>query len=233
VMRKRRRSPAAAVAVLLVTFVVVLVSALPANAAGGPVTIGSDLTASPGIISSCGFGCTEMQTGLPGRQLTAPCDGTITHWRLRGFGVLSPAVPQLQVMHPDGTGKFTATATSAQLVVGTTLGVYEADTSLPVLTGDQIGILHPIDQLVSWTGGAGLGAGIVYVFFSPPAANLPVTPFGPLFGELLFNADITCAPTSPTSKDQCKHGGWRDFPDFKNQGDCVSFVTTDGKNQPG
>jgi hypothetical protein len=30
----------------------------------------------------------------------------------------------------------------------------------------------------------------------------------------------------PTSKDQCKDGGWRDFPQFKNQGDCVSFVET-------
>ena len=28
----------------------------------------------------------------------------------------------------------------------------------------------------------------------------------------------------PTSKDQCKDGGWRNFPQFKNQGDCVSFV---------
>jgi DNA-binding beta-propeller fold protein YncE len=30
----------------------------------------------------------------------------------------------------------------------------------------------------------------------------------------------------PTSKDQCKNGGWRNFPQFKNQGSCVSFVET-------
>jgi hypothetical protein len=36
----------------------------------------------------------------------------------------------------------------------------------------------------------------------------------------------------PTSKDQCKNGGWRTFGVFKNQGDCVSFVATKGKNQP-
>ena len=31
---------------------------------------------------------------------------------------------------------------------------------------------------------------------------------------------------SPTNKDQCKNGGFRNFtnPTFKNQGDCVSFV---------
>jgi hypothetical protein len=30
----------------------------------------------------------------------------------------------------------------------------------------------------------------------------------------------------PSSKDECKNGGWQDFDDpaFKNQGDCVSFV---------
>ncbi len=39
----------------------------------------------------------------------------------------------------------------------------------------------------------------------------------------------------PTSKDQCKKGGWMTLVDaagnsFKNQGDCVSFVATGGKN---
>ena len=37
---------------------------------------------------------------------------------------------------------------------------------------------------------------------------------------------------APTNKDQCKHGGWENYPQFKNQGDCVSFVATDGKNPP-
>lgn len=36
----------------------------------------------------------------------------------------------------------------------------------------------------------------------------------------------------PTSKDQCKNGGWRNFPGFKNEGACVSFVATGGKNTP-
>jgi hypothetical protein len=40
-------------------------------------------------------------------------------------------------------------------------------------------------------------------------------------------------PLLPTSKDQCKNGGWRSFGVFKNQGDCVSFVATGGKNTPG
>jgi hypothetical protein len=40
---------------------------------------------------------------------------------------------------------------------------------------------------------------------------------------------VTCLPTT---KEECKNGGWRNFPDFKNQGDCISFVATGGKKLP-
>jgi hypothetical protein len=41
------------------------------------------------------------------------------------------------------------------------------------------------------------------------------------------------APAPPTNVDQCKDGGWRNYGTvFKNQGDCVSFVSTGGKNSP-
>jgi hypothetical protein len=43
---------------------------------------------------------------------------------------------------------------------------------------------------------------------------------------------VVDAPPLPTSKEQCRLGGWRNFPGFKNQGDCVSFVATTGKNPP-
>ena len=37
----------------------------------------------------------------------------------------------------------------------------------------------------------------------------------------------------PTNADQCKKGGWQQYVVFKNQGDCVSWVSTNGKNEPG
>ena len=43
---------------------------------------------------------------------------------------------------------------------------------------------------------------------------------------------VTPQPRVPITKGQCKNGGWRNFPGFKNQGDCVSFVATKGKNKP-
>ena len=37
----------------------------------------------------------------------------------------------------------------------------------------------------------------------------------------------------PATKDECKTGGWERFGIYKNQGDCVSYVATQGENQPG
>ncbi len=47
---------------------------------------------------------------------------------------------------------------------------------------------------------------------------------------IVDNSGTTTPPTStgPTDKDQCKDGGWRTFtnPTFRNQGQCVSSVTS-------
>ena len=73
------------------------------------------------------------------------------------------------------------------------------------------------------------------VLFPPPAtapstcpANLDVPLQDAISGDLVVHD----ARAVPSSKDQCKNGGWRNFPGFKNQGDCVSYVATGGKNPP-
>ena len=44
---------------------------------------------------------------------------------------------------------------------------------------------------------------------------------------------VTDVPPFPTSKDRCKHGGWRNFGSaFKNEGGCVSFVANGGRKPP-
>lgn len=50
------------------------------------------------------------------------------------------------------------------------------------------------------------------------------------FGPALDKVSIEQLPL--TNKDQCKKDGWKTFGVFKNQGDCVSFVATGGKNPP-
>ena len=48
-------------------------------------------------------------------------------------------------------------------------------------------------------------------------------------GFLFDNLSLSTGPvlTTPTNKDQCKNDGWKTFnnPTFKNQGQCVSFIT--------
>jgi hypothetical protein len=58
--------------------------------------------------------------------------------------------------------------------------------------------------------------------------SVPTTTVARGGGQLVI---VDAAPL-PTSKDQCKNGGWRSFGVFKNQGDCVSFVATGGRNEP-
>jgi YVTN family beta-propeller protein len=52
-------------------------------------------------------------------------------------------------------------------------------------------------------------------------ASIPV-------GQAPFGVAIMRAPKAPTSKEQCKHGGYKKFVPpagpFKNQGQCVSYV---------
>ena len=69
-----------------------------------------------------------------------------------------------------------------------------------------------------------------------PLAVLPSdcpVPSGVL-GSATISGDVTVtdAPALPTSKDQCKDGGWRSYPGFKNQGGCVSFVATKARKHP-
>ena len=54
------------------------------------------------------------------------------------------------------------------------------------------------------------------------------------FAASVDNVVLTSTPAFPTTTEQCKKEGWRAFGLlFKNQGDCVSFVATGGKNEPG
>jgi hypothetical protein len=75
----------------------------------------------------------------------------------------------------------------------------------------------------------GIGATTVDVY-ADSNLNGRVDPGEPLIETI--RAPDPCAPPLPSSKDQCKNGGWRSYGIFRTQGDCVSFVATGGKSQP-
>ena len=66
----------------------------------------------------------------------------------------------------------------------------------------------------------------------PTGLLSPKSPAAVAAGSLPQGIAVSPPARTPTSKGQCKTGGWRSFPGFKNQGDCVSFVATGGKSPP-
>jgi hypothetical protein len=70
------------------------------------------------------------------------------------------------------------------------------------------------------------GIGVNIGTYNP---NYDVAVDGVQFNDTTYNFELG---TRPTTKDECKNGGWQSFndPAFKNQGDCVSYVATHGKN---
>ena len=47
-----------------------------------------------------------------------------------------------------------------------------------------------------------------------------------------FVVDV-CQPAVPTTKEECKKGTYEQFVEATNQGDCVSYVSTNGRNELG
>jgi hypothetical protein len=79
----------------------------------------------------------------------------------------------------------------------------------------------------------------LYIIFDEgsdtPAGGTVGTPGTVHIDNISVNNQVVGSPTGPTSKDECKNGGWQNLlgnngKPFKNQGDCVSFVATGGKN---
>jgi hypothetical protein len=58
--------------------------------------------------------------------------------------------------------------------------------------------------------------------FPPGAQILPLSQNSPFSAGDIVVTDAQ--PPLPTSKEQCKNGGWRNFPQFRNQGQCIAFV---------
>jgi hypothetical protein len=78
------------------------------------------------------------------------------------------------------------------------------------------------------------GGDFVFINNGGDTSQWTTTPWSNLVGlgadDLAFTASFS--PPLPTSTAQCMNGGWKTYGVFKNQGDCVSFVASGGKNPP-
>lgn len=81
----------------------------------------------------------------------------------------------------------------------------------------------------------GTGNPVKFLVFDGDSTVANPSPNLSWYGDNTGNLSVaiySCNLNKPTNKDQCKNGGWQSYGVFKNQGDCVSFVATGGKNLP-
>jgi hypothetical protein len=177
-----------------------------------------------GEITSFSFQVFNDGVGLPGQQLD--------------FLVLQPAGDNYTV--EGHTGLVT--------LPNTPVATFDAG-GIPVGGGEIIGMWFPDQQPVQEPGQPGLvacaraagadnGGAIATDYGVADPNNGETLSFGPPVtnADLNESANLVIegsgSPPPRTSKEQCKNGGWRSFGKFKNQGDCISFVATGGKNPP-
>ena len=141
-------------------------------------------------------------------------------WGGHKFVFLPTDSGQTYLINMQGTGSGEYTIKSDNIQDGQITGA-EVFTSLSV-TSDLTGQIN-----ISANGGQTTLA----VKENPTAGTKIILPSEILVAEQAENyLPPVPLPDMPTSKDQCKKDGWKNFGGiFKNQGDCVSYVVTGGK----
>jgi hypothetical protein len=167
----------------------------------------------------------------PGRPSRASTSATLD--------VIVTCTPQVPL--PDGTPQWTldhyATVTGfpATTEIGVVIVITDfGDFREVVLTTDATGSgsgqsLHnpsyfnsgPLPTGVSWTASGAVRTGV-------DAFGTPT--YGPTIAT--DSGTISCGNV-PTTKEDCKNGGWKAYGLFKNQGQCVSFVEARSRNRSG
>jgi len=216
---------------------------LPSSALASTAQLGS---LSGAVTQFCPSGIDVVQSMSAGASYSVPSGGTsITGWSIQA-GPADQGTAALEVWRP------TAIATDYQLVgmsspqtliPGALINVDLSASPIPVNSGDLIG-LHVEGSVLSCATITGNGSADVISFgFGPTVAVGGTETLGQngwaLELDVIANVNVTDVPNPvPTSAKQCKGGGWQHQTDtagtpFKNQGDCVSFVATQGANLAG
>ena len=133
-----------------------------------------------------------------------------------------------QVLHPLGGDQYKVLGETGNKTDPCDGLFHSYPVNIPVQGGDVLGVY----VVAPWVGVLSTSGSIVYNDLSEPAVGDTVTL--PIDNAFTVDESATLV-VSPQSKDDCKNGGWQTLRDgngkpFKNQGDCVSYVATKGKN---
>jgi PASTA domain-containing protein len=111
--------------------------ALAPAAGADTVTLGSAAGTPSQSLCSAGFECTYVPfSNVYSPALVVPYDGTVTSFAINSGS--TGGTVKLRVVRPAAGGRFTGAGTSAAVTIAG--GVQSATTSLPVRTGDVIGL---------------------------------------------------------------------------------------------
>jgi 6-phosphogluconolactonase len=159
-----------------------------------------------------------------------PATGAL--WPKTPAAVTTP-VPEDVALSPDGHSAYVTNFfadTVSQFDVSQATGALTPKTPASVLTGGTpTGLAVTADGRTAYVADVSAPpSGVAQYDIDPATGRLsPKTPAIVYAGPEPIDVAVTPAPPAPavpTSKDQCRQGGWQAFPQFKNQGACVSFV---------
>jgi IPT/TIG domain/PASTA domain len=186
--RRGRRAGRIGILAMALAAAWALIAAVAAQAT--TVTVGSVL---PPTFASTPFEGvrTQFNTTLPetGANLASPVNGAIVRWKVQG-AIGGPFT--LRVLHPNGSGAFTATGTS-QPVKPLGTGIETFSTQMPIRSGDLIAVdsSNATDEIgVATASGAGYG-----IFSAPPFEGATLAPSQTKAGqEIELAAEVQPAP---------------------------------------
>jgi hypothetical protein len=199
--------------------------------------------------------------GLGGTGAAHAAATTVDFESFTGPSVFGPADPPLTIGAATFSGGLIMTAVEGLLpdqstVYGTADFCAGCASSITITFSTPVDdfsaeVLNGTTATVSYTVAANLGDSVTKLlgndlatgadtFTLPDAAitSVTITRTEPTrFWDFFIDNVSFTVPTPnnpfPTSKSECKNGGWQSFRVFKNQGDCVSYVATEGRNLPG
>jgi hypothetical protein len=123
--------------------------ALAPAAQAETVTLGSTAGTPSQTLCSAGFECTYLPfNNVYSPSLVVPFDGTITSFAINSGS--TGGTVSLRIVRPAAGGRFTGAGTSAPVTIAG--GVQNATTSLPVRTGDLIGLENNNSAILFDTG---------------------------------------------------------------------------------
>jgi hypothetical protein len=182
----------------------------------------------------------SVQASSTGPSYAVPADGTfITDWFFQATNGDTGSV-NLLVWRPVDASTLTYTLIyiSPTVTPSDPTSTFTLPAPISVLPGDLIG-LRLTGDLTCVQGPVDPANVVGFLVNSTAAVGDTVSLFPAAGIQLNVGASVTVASNPVvTSTDQCKNGGWQTLTDslrnpFKNQGDCVSFVATKGKNLAG